>query len=102
MSAGCERLAHAAAELAAAHGLDDLEPVAGSYFHGEAVVFSPPSENLAGFAFDVLENVEGSLVESLLLEQQGELFFALVPLSEEAASALADALSRCARWRARR
>lgn len=74
----------------------------GSYFHGEAVVFSPPAEDLAGFAFDVLENVEGNLVEFRLLEQHGELFFALVPLSEEAASALADALSRCARWRARR
>jgi hypothetical protein len=102
VSAGCERLERAVAELAQAHGLDDLEPVAGSYFHGEAVAFAPPSENLAPFAFDVLENVEGNLVEFRLLEQQGELFFALVPMTEEAASALADALFRCARWRARR
>ena len=101
---GCTRLAGALTELARTHGFGDkFRAVATPFYWGEAAVFEvfpddwPPL--LHAFLVDTLDYVDETLVNIRVLEKHGNLYFAAVPLTEEAADDLAEALEKHARWR---
>lgn len=101
---GCERLAVSLTELARTY--DELEEdfriVAVPFHWGEAVVFETeryqwdPSHD---FLNDLLGYVDETVVNVRLSARHGVIGFAVVPFTEDAASALAEQISRHAEWR---
>jgi hypothetical protein len=101
---GCKRLASALNELGAAHGLlEPLDARAARHGFGEAAVFEVSRDQWAGLYelfVDLFGYVDYNLVSVRVVEQHGWLFFAVIPLTEDAADHLAEGVERHARWRA--
>ena len=97
VSDGCERLAQALSAFAAKRSLGDMRVVALPFYQGEAVVFAADRgrwQLVYDFFVDVLSHGNPDLFHIRVLEKQGGLSFAVVPLSEEGAEELAADLER--------